>query len=248
MAAIDIGDARYLRERIDPRPGDPLYLHLSDLMLALSKGAATDARLDLLDYGSGGSPYRPLFPNAAYLRADLPGAAGADFEIGSDGRIGANPGRFDLILSTQVLEHVPDAAAYLRNCFELLRPGGKLVLSTHGMFEDHACPHDYRRWTADGLKRDVAAAGFRVASAFKLTTGGRALAFLLRTKLQLLAAQPRDGFGILFRAVHRILRWKSVAFDAWCDRRFSRFRCADSDETGHTIYIALLLVAHKPLV
>lgn len=248
MEAIDIGDARYLRERIDPRPGDPLYLHLSDLMLALSKGAATNARLDLLDYGSGGSPYRPLFPNAAYLRADLPGAADADFEIGADGRIDAEPARFDLILSTQVLEHVPDAAAYLRNCFELLRPGGKLVLSTHGTFEDHACPRDYRRWTADGLKQDVAAAGFRVASAFKLTTEGRALAFLLRTKLHLLAAQPRDGFGVLFRAVQRILRWMPAAFDAWCDRRFSRFRCADSGETGHAIYIALLLVAYKPRV
>jgi hypothetical protein len=29
----DLAAPKYIRERVQPKPGDPLYLHLSDLML-----------------------------------------------------------------------------------------------------------------------------------------------------------------------------------------------------------------------
>ena len=241
-----LDDEEYIRQRIAPRPGDPLHLHFSDLLICLSQNAATDEAIDLLDFGSGGSPYRSLFPNARYRRADVRGTPGVDFEIQSDGRTNAPSGGFDLVLSTQVLEHVPDAARYLRNCYDLIRPGGKLVLTTHGMFEDHGCPNDFRRWTADGLAMDIASAGFEVQVARKLTTEGRALAFLLRTKLQSLAAHEKDWYGLVFRALHRMLGLMSRSFDTWCDRRLSGFRSVDAKEAGHTIYVALLVTARKP--
>ena len=37
---------------------------------------------------------------------------------------------FDLILCTEVVEHIPDSASALREMHRLLKPGGKLVLST----------------------------------------------------------------------------------------------------------------------
>lgn len=37
---------------------------------------------------------------------------------------------FDLILCTEVIEHVPDPQAALHGLFRVLRPGGKLILST----------------------------------------------------------------------------------------------------------------------
>jgi len=39
-------------------------------------------------------------------------------------------GTFDLVLSHAVLEHVPDAPRYLRECARVLAPGGHLFLST----------------------------------------------------------------------------------------------------------------------
>jgi ubiquinone/menaquinone biosynthesis C-methylase UbiE len=39
-------------------------------------------------------------------------------------------GEFDLVLSTQVIEHVPDADAAVAELARVLRPGGTLVLST----------------------------------------------------------------------------------------------------------------------
>ena len=40
------------------------------------------------------------------------------------------PGTFDAITCMEMLEHVPDPAAILRACATLLRPGGRLFLST----------------------------------------------------------------------------------------------------------------------
>ena len=44
-----------------------------------------------------------------------------------------------------------------------LRKDGWLLLSTHGAWLYHPHPHDYRRWTAEGLRREVEAQGFRLA-------------------------------------------------------------------------------------
>jgi 2-polyprenyl-6-hydroxyphenyl methylase/3-demethylubiquinone-9 3-methyltransferase len=39
-------------------------------------------------------------------------------------------GQFDAITCMEMLEHVPDPHAILQACFTLLRPGGRLLLST----------------------------------------------------------------------------------------------------------------------
>lgn len=43
---------------------------------------------------------------------------------------GEMPGRFDAITCMEMLEHVPDPAAIVRACAALLKPGGRLFLST----------------------------------------------------------------------------------------------------------------------
>ena len=95
----------HLRQRIAPRPGDEPYLHLSDLLLAL-QAHATEARVDILDFGAGSSPYRSLFPNANYRRADFPigDGAGLDYILNESLTVAAPDNSFDLVISTQVLE------------------------------------------------------------------------------------------------------------------------------------------------
>src|SRR5438309_6241751 len=145
-----LGAEEYIRERIEPAPGDPHYLPLSDLLLGLKTLMPRDITR-VLDYGCGGSPYRRLFGTCTYHRADLAGDLDVDFEYGPDSRLPAELADYDGVLSSQVLEHVLSPASYLAEAYRVLKPGGHLLLSTHGLFEDHACPYDYWRWTAYGL-------------------------------------------------------------------------------------------------
>src|SRR5262249_60854973 len=76
----------YLRERFEPRPGDPDYLCLSDLLMAI-KGLVPSHAKRVLDYGCGGFPYRPLFGVCTYHRADLAGEGNRAFKYAADIRL-----------------------------------------------------------------------------------------------------------------------------------------------------------------
>jgi SAM-dependent methyltransferase len=117
----------------------------------------------VLDYGCADAPYRRFFPpEAEYLGADLPGNPVADVEIRPDGTVPVEDASCDAVLSTQVLEHVADPSTYLSECARVLRSGGRMLLSTHGIMVYHPDPVDYWRWTGAGLERAVAGAGFEV--------------------------------------------------------------------------------------
>lgn len=117
----------------------------------------------VLDYGCADVPYRAFFPAAVdYLAADLPGNPRATLEIAAGGTLPLGDASVDAVLSTQVLEHVTDPAAYLAEAHRVLRPRGRMLLSTHGMMFYHPDPVDYWRWTCAGLRRAVGEAGFTV--------------------------------------------------------------------------------------
>ena len=241
-----IQEDTYLRERFAPKPGDlGFYLHLSDLRLAL-ESVATDENLLVLDYGSGGSPYQLLFPKSTYRRADFGGMTDLDYTINESGVISERDGIFDLILSTQVAEHVKTPSNFFAECFRLLKPGGTLVLTTHGSFEDHGCPYDYQRWTAHGLIRDLEAAGFVVESMAKLTTGPRAVLFLVERGW--LQTKKPSILGTIFLGIRGVLKLFRPLFHRLCDHELREHRIVTDDLDSHTLYIALFAVTRKPSV
>jgi SAM-dependent methyltransferase len=129
----------------------------------LAAGLRLPSAPRVLDYGCADLPYRHLFPaDADYLAADLPGNPRANVEIASDGTVPVEDESVDLVLSTQVLEHVEDPLLYLAECRRVLRAGGQLVLSTHGIMVYHPDPDDYWRWTCAGLRRVVGEASMEI--------------------------------------------------------------------------------------
>jgi len=118
----------------------------------------------VLDYGCATAPYRSLLASGVrYLGADLPGNLSADLELAGDGSVPLGPGSVSAVLSTQVLEHVADPMHYLSEARRVLKPGGSLVLTTHGIMYYHRDPEDYWRWTASGLTAILQSSGFVVA-------------------------------------------------------------------------------------
>lgn len=242
---VDLKHESFIRERIDPRRGDPYYLHLSDLLLAL-KQHATEERIRVLDFGCGGSPYRSLVPKAEYFRADVRGAENIDFEIDEGGRVSAPSESFDFLLSTQVLEHCPSPQTYLGECLRVLKRSGKLVLTTHGLFEDHACPNDFHRWTEDGLRALLTQCGFEVDSIVRLTMGPRAGFLLLQSAISGVNVRERPGLAsFILRPIWRVLLARRL-WDLLLDKMFPEHRISDAHRRpGDTTYVALLAIA-KP--
>ncbi len=85
-------------------------------------------------YGSDFSPTgisiaREKFPAIEFFLADASAPTG---------EIMATIGQVDVIISTEVIEHLYDPRGFLRNAHELLRPGGRIVLSTpyHGYLKN----------------------------------------------------------------------------------------------------------------
>ena len=106
--------------------------------------------LRVLDVGCGDRPYAELFPGATGF--DVPGNPHADLH-GSLEAIPVDDASFDVVLCLQVLEHVPDPGAAIRELHRVVRPGGRVLLSTHGVYPFHPNPDDLWRWTHTGLER-----------------------------------------------------------------------------------------------
>jgi SAM-dependent methyltransferase len=123
----------------------------------------------LLDYGCGARPHESLFQSRfnRYIGVDLPGNESADVTVEPGGALPQETHSIDCVLSTQVLEHVDEPHEYLSEACRVLKPGGLLILSTHGSWPYHPDPSDYWRWTIDGLHRQISNAGFEI-----LTTQG----------------------------------------------------------------------------
>jgi FkbM family methyltransferase len=141
--------------------------HIVEALPARLQALSSELRVpdggSVLDYGSADAPYRGFFAaETEFVTADLPGNPDASVEIEPDGTVPVQDGTFDAVLSTQVLEHVADPGLYLAECHRVLRPGGRLLLSTHGLMVYHPDPVDYWRWTGPGLEKAVRTAGFEI--------------------------------------------------------------------------------------
>jgi SAM-dependent methyltransferase len=241
----------YVRQRFAPQLADPDYLGIVDLLAALRAMAPADVKR-VLDYGCGGSPYRLLFPGAIYHRADLPGGADLDFEYGADSRLPDSASGYDLVLSTQVLEHVHEPRAYLSEAMRMLSPGGHLLLSTHGTYWDHACPYDYWRWTAHGLRLALEERGFETVQIKKITTGTRATLYLLENQLN--ARFDGGGwYGAMISVFFALMRTLGpMSRHRMADACLAHQRVVDAqgegEERQHALYLCIAVLARKPMV
>ena len=128
---------------------------------------------------------------------------------------GARPGAYDSVVLINVLEHMQDDDAMLRNFAGVLAPGGYLLLFVPALMLlfselDRRYGH-YRRYALPALRRQVAAAGFSIVTARYFDILGLLPWLILNTWMGKTAFSPRltrlyDRFGVpLTRAVESMV-------------------------------------------
>jgi len=120
----------------------------------------------LLDVGCGHKPYAPLFLSHVdeYIGLDLvESPAGNDADIiGSVLALPFDDASFDTVLATQVIEHVAEPQAMMREIARVLRPDGRALITAPLFWPLHETPHDFYRYTSYGLEHLAAEAGLTV--------------------------------------------------------------------------------------
>lgn len=119
-----------------------------------SLGAVSAAAV-VLNVGAGGRTAKVIEPVRArqgfqLISLDIDPARGPD--IVADIITYAPQVRYDVIVMIEVLEHVRQPFDAVRNVHRLLKPGGRLVLSTPFLFPLHDRPMDFFRYTRYGLE------------------------------------------------------------------------------------------------
>ncbi len=100
----------------------------------------------MLEVGAGRGYYKPLFPGS-YIGTDIHLTTNVDFASNLVHQRIIRPGSVDLILLSNLLEHVFEFQELLHNAVLGLKPNGLLIVAVPFYGGIHYVPHDYFRYT-----------------------------------------------------------------------------------------------------
>lgn len=128
-------------ERFNPSLRNPDYLVLMSRRKLLSAWIDSLPRepLQVLDIGGRIQPYRPLLEGrlGTYLAID-PLATRLVDALATGEQLPFVAGSFDLVICTQVLCYCEDPFQMIREIWRVLKPDGRLLLSSPAIFPRHA--------------------------------------------------------------------------------------------------------------
>ena len=162
----------YLNQRFFPNFGsifiNPFYFIRKRLVNKMAQ-LAPQLEGQLLDFGCGAKPYQALFSNTKnYIGIDIEDEGQHDHKNENidyyyDGNnIPFDNETFDSILTSEVLEHVPDVDKALKELKRVLKPDGKILITVPFTWQEHELPYDFRRFTTIGLKKHLEDNGFKI--------------------------------------------------------------------------------------
>ena len=130
------------------------------------------ARGCLLDLGCGDVPFYGIYKDLVETNIciDWPnsthGGVHLDYAYDITRGIPLEDSSCDTILTTDVVEHIPDPTIMFSELYRVLKRGGKIILTTPFMYWLHEEPHDYFRFTEFALEKYCGVCGLQVIELF----------------------------------------------------------------------------------
>jgi SAM-dependent methyltransferase len=159
--------------RVGPVHFQPLEQELEPVVHYLS-GHMLNAGCGSRDIG----PYLRANGVAEITRYDI-ASDEADVVVGPLESMRFADDTFDSVLCNAVLEHVQNADRAMRELARVVRKGGHVVVAIPFLQPYHACPGDFRRYTADGLAQLGRGAGLEVVEILPVHSFAQTFGWLL---------------------------------------------------------------------
>jgi len=141
----------------------PRYIGVVYMVPAMQR-AASFATGTCVDIGCGLRRYEPIYRTkvSAYIGLDWPqNLDRARPDVMADAQqVPLTDQCADTVLATELMEHLPDPAIFLREVTRILRPGGVFIFSVPFLEPLHEEPRDYLRFTPYSLGRLMQQWGF----------------------------------------------------------------------------------------
>lgn len=195
-----------------------------------------DGNARILDLGCGSRPYLKYYKSrfGQCVSTDYRVKTGVD--VCSDAlSLPFNSGVFDFVLMTEVIEHLPDAAAALHEVRRVLKPSGCLLLTWPFIHPLHEIPHDHLRITEFGISQLASRCGLEVVS---LSRRGNAFVvlsalfeFFVLGVLTALSRIPLIGrvFWLIHWGAERVVYW---VYNVWIWATCEGIRSSDKSSEG----------------
>jgi ubiquinone/menaquinone biosynthesis C-methylase UbiE len=139
----------------------------------INKANNIKAGSKVIDIGAGTCPYKSLFNHCDYYAHDFKKYSGeklggtkdyADIDIVSDiESIPVNDESFDVVICTEVLEHVPEPIKALKEMSRILKKGGTILITAPLGSGLHQLPyHYYGGYTPEWYKKFLIESGIEI--------------------------------------------------------------------------------------
>ncbi len=221
----------------------PTKISRQNIVLAMRYAAQKYARGNMIDVGCGSKPYQPIFEPYinTYFGIDYPPTAMTNYGENTkadlfvdctDTKLEANS--YDTILSTQVIEHIYDTKKYITECYRILRKGGIGIFTIPFLWQCHAEPFDYYRFTKYAIEKQFRDHAFEI---LELRPLEGAYAAIAQTKITSLYLMPTRS--MLIKLLQKILLLMYIPILNYFALHFDKYLYNDK------LCLTYLLIAKK---
>jgi len=115
----------------------------------------------VLDIGAGTSPFSKILDRFNDIKIDFRPYRGIDLLTDLNKKLPFSDESFDLIIMSNLLEHIPEPQKLLDECYRILKEDGKIIMTIPFIIKIHQAPYDFLRYTEYMLERMLFLAGYR---------------------------------------------------------------------------------------